>query len=53
MMFDESRLRDPGFFRENRVEAHSDHTVVPACRLPLNAPGSELTARLKELIETE
>ncbi len=25
-MFDESRLRDPGYFRENRLDAHSDHT---------------------------
>ena len=36
MVFDESRLKDPGFFRENRLDPHSDHTVVPAFRLPLN-----------------
>ena len=24
-MFDENRLRDPGYFRENRLDAHSDH----------------------------
>ena len=24
-MFDESLLKDPGYFRENRVDAHSDH----------------------------
>ena len=36
MFFDESRLKDPGFFRENRLDAHSDHAVEPAYRLPLN-----------------
>ena len=36
MMFDESRLKDPGFFRENRLDPHSDHTVSPAYRLSLN-----------------
>ena len=35
-MFDESRLKDPGFFRENRLDPHSDHAVAPAYRLPLN-----------------
>ncbi|MBQ7488089.1 MAG: beta-galactosidase, partial [Clostridia bacterium] len=25
MMFDASRIRDPGFFAENREKAHSDH----------------------------
>ena len=34
MTFDESRLKDPGFFRENRLDPHSDHTVTPAYRLP-------------------
>ena len=24
MFFDENRLRDPDFFRENRLDAHSD-----------------------------
>ena len=24
-MFDESRLKDPGYFRENRLDPHSDH----------------------------
>ena len=36
MIFDENRLKDPGFFRENRLDAHSDHAVEPAYRLPLN-----------------
>ena len=35
-MFDENRLRDPGFFRENRLDPHSDHRTEPAYRLPLN-----------------
>ena len=26
MMFDESRLRDPGYFRENRLDPHTDHS---------------------------
>ena len=36
MAFDENRLKDPGFFRENRLDPHSDHAVLPAYRLPLN-----------------
>ena len=36
MIFDESRLKDPGFFRENRLDPHSDHAVAPAYRLSLN-----------------
>ena len=36
MLFDENRLRDPDFFRENRLDAHSDHAVEPAYRLCLN-----------------
>ena len=36
MVFDESRLKDPGFFREMRLEPHSDHAVFPAYRLSLN-----------------
>ena len=36
MTFDESRLKDPGFFRENRLDPHSDHAVQPAYRLSLN-----------------
>ena len=36
MFFDENRLRDPDFFRENRLDAHSDHAVEPAYRLCLN-----------------
>ena len=36
MMFDESRLKDPGFFRENRLDPHSDHAVEPSYRLSLN-----------------
>ena len=36
MIFDETRLKDPGFFRENRLDAHSDHEVSPSCRLSLN-----------------
>ena len=36
MKFDESRLKDPGFFRENRLDAHSDHTAEPAYRFSLN-----------------
>ena len=26
-MFDESRLKDPGYFRENRLDPHADYTV--------------------------
>ena len=36
MFFDESRLKDPGFFRENRLDAHSDHAVFPTYRCSLN-----------------
>ena len=36
MFFDENRLRDPDFFRENRLDAHSDHAIEPAYRLCLN-----------------
>ena len=36
MTFDENKLKDPGFFRENRLDPHSDHAVFPAYRLPLN-----------------
>ena len=36
MTFDESRLKDPGFFRENRMDPHSDHALLPAYRLSLN-----------------
>ena len=36
MFFDENRLKDPDFFRENRLDAHSDHAVEPAYRLCLN-----------------
>ena len=31
MFFDENRLRDPDFFRENRLDAHSDHAVDTGC----------------------
>ena len=36
MIFDESRLKDPGFFRENRLDAHSDHALSPSYRCTLN-----------------
>ena len=36
MNFDENRLKDPGFFRENRLDPHSDHAVFPTYRLSLN-----------------
>ena len=36
MMFDENRLKDPGFFRENRLDAHSDHVTAPVYRRTLN-----------------
>ena len=36
MTFDEKKLRDPGFFRENRLDAHSDHVTEPAYRLSLD-----------------
>ena len=36
MIFDETRLKDPGFFRENRLDAHSDHDVLPSYRFSLN-----------------
>lgn len=35
-MFDESRLKDPGYFRENRLDPHSDHACLPSYRLSLN-----------------
>ena len=35
-MFDESRLKDPDYFCENRMAAHSDHRTEPAYRLSLN-----------------
>ena len=30
MMFDDSRLRDPGYFRENRLDAHTDYAFYPS-----------------------
>ena len=36
MIFDESRLKDPGFFRENRLDAHSDHALSPSYCCTLN-----------------
>lgn len=36
MMFDENKLKDPGFFRENRLDPHSDHEVIPSYRCSLN-----------------
>ena len=36
MSFDENRLKDPGFFRENRLDAHSDHETFPSFRYSLN-----------------
>ena len=35
-MFDENRLKDPDYFRENRLESHSDHKYQPLYRLSLN-----------------
>ena len=35
-MFDENRLKDPGYFRENRLDPHSDHECFPSFRLSLN-----------------
>ena len=35
-MFDVNRLKDPGYFRENRLDPHSDHECTPSYRLPLN-----------------
>ena len=35
-MFDENRLKDPGYFRENRLDPHSDHECIPSYRLSLN-----------------
>ncbi len=29
-MFDEKRLQDPGYFRENRLDAHTDHMFYPS-----------------------
>ena len=29
-MFDVSRLNDPGYFRENRLDAHTDHAFYPS-----------------------
>ena len=36
MIFDENKLKDPGFFRENRLDAHAELRYEPDCRLPLN-----------------
>ncbi len=36
MKFDESRLKDPGYFRENRLDPHSDHECIPSYRMSLN-----------------
>ena len=35
-MFNENQLKDPGYFRENRQDPHSDHECRPLFRLPLN-----------------
>lgn len=35
-MFDESRLKDPGYYRENRLDPHTDHECRPAYRMSLN-----------------
>ena len=35
-MFDDNRLKDPGYFRENRLDPHSDHECRPSYRLSLN-----------------
>ena len=35
-MFDDNRLKDPGYFRENRLDPHSDHEYRPSYRLSLN-----------------
>jgi len=35
-MFDVNRLKDPGYFRENRLDPHSDHECRPSYRLSLN-----------------
>jgi len=35
-MFDVNRLKEPGYFRENRLDPHSDHECRPSCRLPLD-----------------
>ena len=35
-MFNENLLKNPGFFRENRLDAHSDHETRPSYRLSLN-----------------
>ena len=29
-MFDDNRLRDPGYYRENRLDAHTDHAFYPS-----------------------
>ena len=35
-MFDINRLKDPDYFRENRLDPHSDHECRPSYRLSLN-----------------
>ena len=35
-MFDEKRLQDPAYFRENRLDPHSDHIFSPEMKLSLN-----------------
>ena len=35
-MFDENRLKDQGFLRENRLDPHSDHEMIPSYRCSLN-----------------
>ncbi len=54
-MFDEKRLRDPGYFRENRLDPHTDHafyiseaereTGESALRLSLNGQWKFFCAR--------
>ena len=47
-MFDEKKLKDPGFFRENRADAHSDHRCFAGAE-ELEAGASSLRFSLNGL----
>ena len=61
-MFDENRLKDPGYFRENRLDPHSDHAWFAsdeeyeanesALRMSLNGPWKFFHAVSADPLET-
>ena len=44
-MFDQSRLKDPGYFRENRLDPHTDHAWY-ACEEDMQAENNSLRMSL-------